>query len=119
MAKFLPIIQVQKDLRAKLQAAKLADYFERLAQSEDDTLHAILRAAEAEGATIVVKDEKDLPPDLLLRKAGFAIVGSTEPMSRCYFVTPQALLALVKEAKAIYANAQELLDWMKEKKLDQ
>lgn len=122
MAKFLPIVQLQMDLRKRLSEAKLADYFERLCQMDNDTLNALLRAASTEpGACLIIQDIKELPPDFLQREAGFLPVGTLPagPHVHATFVTPKAILELVKEAKAIYANAEELLRWMKEKKLDQ
>ena len=121
MAKFLPIVQIQMDLKAKLAEAKLADYFERLCQQPDDTYNALWRALAAEpNAKLIVKDIDDTPP-------GFSMdadqrvhpVGGIIPSGNAVFVSPRALLALVQEAKAIYAMSSELLRWMKEKKLDQ
>jgi len=109
------------DLKAKLAEAKLADYFERLCQQPDDTYNALWRALAAEpNAKLIVKDIDDTPP-------GFSMdadqrvhpVGGIIPSGNAVFVSPRALLALVQEAKAIYAMSSELLRWMKEKKLDQ
>lgn len=123
MAKFLPIVQLQMDLRKRLAEAKLADYFERLTQQSDGTFNALWDAMLAHPtAHLVIRGTQET--EGIIRAEGPPMdrvhtVGEALPSTSVAFVTPAAILELVKEAKAIYANAEELLRWMKEKKLDQ
>lgn len=123
MAKFLPIVQLQMDLRKKLAEAKLADYFERLCQDNDGTFNALWDAMlQHPTAQLVIRGNQET--DGIISNEGAPLdrvftVGERSPTTGVAFVTLAAILELVKEAKSIYANAEELLRWLKEKKLDQ
>lgn len=111
------------DLRKRLQEAKLADYFERLCQDNDGTFNALWDAMLAHPtARLVIRGDVELEGIIQADGAPLdrvSIVGGNQPSTSVAFVTLAAILELVKEAKAIYANADELLRWLKEKKMDQ
>lgn len=111
------------DLRKKLAEAKLADYFERVCQENDGTFNALWDAMlQHPTAQLIIRGNQET--DGIISNEGSPLdrvftVGERSPTTGVAFVTLAAILELVKEAKAIYANAEELLRWMKEKKLDQ
>ena len=116
-----PLVKKQKDLRLALKEVYLADYFERLCQEEGDTWHAQCRMLEGEpkakAVIAAIETAYILPAGMTHDK--LVVAGLEFPNSPVVLITHEAIMALVREAKSIYVQAQDLLDWMKEKKLDQ
>jgi len=110
------------DLKAKLAEAKLADYFERLTQASDGSFNALWDAMQQHPtAELVIRGTQEINGIVVYDplNSRVYIAGEEMPKSSVVFITPNAILQLVKEAKSIYAMSSELLRWMKEKKLDQ
>ena len=103
-----------------LKEQKLAEFFERLTQSSDGTLNALLAAlASNPNSTLLVNNMNEIPPDHVIEGSNFAIYAIPESgRSSVNFVSMGALLALAREYKQLEAKTNELLDWMVQKKMD-
>jgi len=109
------------DLRKMLKEQKLAEFFERLTQSSDGTLNALLAALDSNpNATLLVNNMDEVPPDHVIKgnSAIYVVPESGGPSSSVNFVSMGALQALAREYKQLEAKTNELLDWMVQKKMD-
>lgn len=123
MAKFLPLVQMQRDLDKAIKEAQFAKYFEYTCQElrGGGTFDALWRAVQAEpGAQLLVSGPEDLPPAVANELPSFVrVAGPIGPVPRVMFFTPESVMKMVREAQQIAALAAQLLEHMKLKKLDQ
>jgi len=120
MAKFLPYVQRQKDLRKLLDEAKFAKYFEHFCQNATGTYNALWRGVSAEPNAVLLTTKQSAEGLGVLHDHRILLVGEQgdKPVS-IVFIDPEAVMELVREAQQIAAVSLELLDLLKQRKYDE